>query len=381
MSGHERGNLLLISESYNNAAMYYAIGFLFGDEVMYLHHAAGETLVCSNFERDEAARRSKIRDVLSPDDLGYLELARRESDQHRAYAELVLRLLERYGVHEVTVGPVIPLHVVDHLRARGVSVTCDPAALEGERLVKSADEIAAVETAQRATERAMDKAIEVVAGSESRDGVLVHEGSPLTSERLRAIVDVVLLEEGCFGEGTIIACGTDGAAPHNRGAGALRPNQPIILDLFPRHRELRYFADMTRTVSKGDPGPEIRRMYDVTLRAQELALGLIRPGANGRVVYEAVCRHYEEAGYATSLRDGAFPAKGFIHGLGHGVGLEIHERPSLNRVDSPLEAGHVVTVEPGLYDPRIGGVRIEDLVVVTEDGCRDLTHGERRLVY
>ena len=381
MTASKRGNLLLLSESYHHAAMYYAIGFLFGDTVMYLRHAAGETLVCSSFEREEAARRSKIRDVLTIEDLGYLELTRRDSDPHRVYAEIVLRLLHRYDVRDVTVAPETLLHVVDHLRATGITVTCDPEALDAARIVKSADEIAAIETAQRATEKAMQTAIEVVAGSQVRDGVLMHEGAVLTSERLRAIVDIVLLEHGCSGEGTILACGIDAASPHNRGAGPLRPNQPIVMDIFPRHRELRYYADMTRTVSKGDPGPEIRHMYDATARAHELAMRLIRPHAEGKEIYEAVCRLYEEAGYATSLHGGAFPAAGFIHGLGHGVGLEIHERPSLNRTGSTLEAGHVVTVEPGLYDARIGGVRIEDMVLVTEDGCRDLTHADKRLVY
>jgi Xaa-Pro aminopeptidase len=138
---------------------------------------------------------------------------------------------------------------------------------------------------------------------------------------------------------------------------------------------------MTRTVSKGDPGPEVRRMYETTLRAQEVALELIRPGAGGKAIYEAVCRVYEEAGYATSLRTGTYPETGLIHSLGHGVGLDIHERPGLGRRDETLEVGHVVTVEPGLYDPRIGGVRIEDLVVVTEHGCRNLTRFEKRLIY
>ena len=381
MTEIERGNLLLISESYNNADMYYAIGFLFGDAVMYLRHPAGETLVCSNFERAEAARRSKIRDVITTEDLGYLELARTEADPHRLYAELVLRLLRQYGVDHVTILPSAPVHVVDHLRAGGIVVTCDPAGFENTRAIKSADEITAIETAQRATEHAVRTAIEIVANSESRDGVLTYEGTVLTSERLRAIVDIALLEQGCFGEGTIISCGVECASPHNRGAGPLRPNQPIVMDVFPRHRELRYFADMTRTVSKGDPGPEIRRMYDVTLSAQDLALSLIRPGVNGREVYEAVCRHYEDSGYATSLRTGALPASGFIHGLGHGVGLEVHEQPSMSRTDDTLRTGHVVTVEPGLYDSSIGGVRIEDFVVVTEDGCRNLTQFERRLVY
>jgi Xaa-Pro aminopeptidase len=373
-------NLLLISESYCNADMYHAIGFLFGDPVIYLRHPAGETLVCSNFERDEAARHSKIQDVLSHDDLGALELMREFPNSHQAFAEQVLRLLQRYDVLTITITAHTPVHVVDHLRARGIDVTCDPDALLGDRIVKTPHEIAAIEAAQRATELAAQHATEIIEASVSRNGMLLYEDGPLTSERLRSAIDIGLLEHGCLGEGTIVACGADAASPHNRGAGPIRPNQPIVLDIFPRHQTLRYFADMTRTVCKGDPGPEVRRMYDVTQKAQEHALNLIRPGASGKAIYEAVCRVYEDAGYATSLRTGAYPATGLLHGLGHGVGLDIHERPSLNREDEMLEAGHVVTVEPGLYDPQVGGVRIEDLVVVTEHGCRNLTHFEKRLV-
>lgn len=121
-------------------------------------------------------------------------------------------------------------------------------------------------------------------------------------------------------------------------------------------------------------------MYDTVLGAQELALSLVGPGVNGRAIYEAVCRHFEDAGYATSLRTGSYPERGFIHSLGHGLGLEVHEAPHLRSRDETLEVGHVITVEPGLYDPAIGGVRIEDVVVVTPDGCRNLTRFEKRFV-
>jgi Xaa-Pro aminopeptidase len=376
--GDADGNLLLISESYNNADMYHTIGFLFSDPVIFLRHPAGTTLVCSNFERDEAAKHSKVRDVLSPEDLGSLELL--DWNPHEAYAEQVRRLLRRYDVSDVTITENTPVHVVDYLRAHGVTVTCDPDALLGIRIVKGPEEIAAIEAAQRATEQAMRRAVEIIAASEPRDGVLAYEGATLTAERLRAALDITLLEQECVCDGMITACGPDAASPHNRGTGPLRPNQSIVLDIFPRHKSLRYFADMTRTLSKGDPGPEIRRMYDTTLQAQELALSLIRPGASGKAIYEAVCRLYEEAGYATSLRTGSLPSVGFSHGLGHGVGLEIHEKPGLSRRDDTLAVGHVVTVEPGLYDSRIGGVRIEDMVVVTEDGCRNLTNFEKQLV-
>jgi Xaa-Pro aminopeptidase len=374
------GNLLLISDSYNNADMYHTIGFLFGDPVIYLRHPSGETLVCSNFERDEAARHGKIREVLTPDDLGARELLERFPNRHQAYAEKVLRLLQKYGVTAVTIAADTPVHVVDHLRASGIAVTCDPDVLLGGRIVKTAGEVAAIETAQRATELAARAAIDMIAASEPRDGVLVYEGEVLTSERVRAAIDISLLAQDCLCEGTIVAGGTDSAAPHNRGSGPLRPNQPIVLDIFPRQRTLRYFSDLTRTVSKGDPGPEIRHMYDTTLRAQSLALEMIRPGLSGKELYETVCKLYEDAGYATSLRNGSYPAAGLIHGLGHGVGLEIHERPGAGQRDEVLEVGHILTVEPGLYDSRIGGVRIEDLVVVTEHGCRNLTDFEKRLV-
>jgi Xaa-Pro aminopeptidase len=372
---------LLISDSFTNADMFHTIGFLFGDPVIYLRHASGETLVCSNFERDEAARHSKVSDVLTPDDLGARELMERLPNRHEAYAEQVLRLLGRYDVARVTVTNDAPVSVVDHLRAHGIAVTCNPDVLLHTRLVKTQEELRAIEAAQRATEIAAQHAVQIVQDSVSHDGVLVYEGETLTSERLRAAIDMALLEQSCMGEGTIVACGSDAAAPHNRGSGPLRPNRPIVLDIFPRHLTLRYFADMTRTVSKGDPGPEIRQMYDLTLRAQEVAFQLIRPGASGKAIHEAVCRVYDDAGYATSLRTGSFPKTGFIHGLGHGVGLDIHERPRLNPQEATLEAGNVVTVEPGLYDPRVGGVRIEDLVVVTEHGCRNLTSFEKRLIY
>jgi Xaa-Pro aminopeptidase len=376
--GDANCNLLLISESYNNADMYYTIGFLFSDPVIFLRHPAGTTLVCSNFERDEAAKHSKVRDVLSPEDLGSRELL--DWNPHEAYAEQVLRLLRRYDVTDVTITENTRVHVVDYLRAHGVTVRCDPDVLLAARIVKGPEEIAAIEAAQRATERAMRRAIDMIAASEPRDGVLVYEGATLTAERLRAAIDIIFLEQDCLAEGTITACGRDAAAPHNVGTGPLLPNQPIVLDIFPRHKSRRYFADMTRTVSKGDPGAEIRRMYDTTLRAQEVALDLIRPGASGKAIYEAACRVYEEAGYATSLRTDSLPSDGFIHSLGHGVGLEIHERPSLGRRDDTLAVGNVVTVEPGLYDARIGGVRIEDLVVVTENGNRNLTNFEKQLL-
>ncbi len=379
MSNADRA-LLLISDSVNNADMYHAIGFLFGDPVLYLRAAGQETLVCTSFEVEEARRHSRVSNVLSPLSLGFDKLRVQFPNRHEAYAEMVRRLLEAQAISAVTVTDDAPISVVDYLRGHGVDVVCDPDVLVEERKIKRPDEIAAIEVAQRATEKAMRRAIDLIAGSEVRDGMLFHEGRPLTSEDLQMAADAVFLAERCLYEGIIAACGVDAASPHNRGSGPLRAGAPIVLDIFPRHAKLRYYSDMTRTVSKGDPGPEIRRMYDTTDRALEAALAVIAAGVSGKDVYETCCRVYEAAGYPTSLRAGVIPPTGFIHSLGHGVGLEIHEGPGMIQHDETLREGHVVTVEPGLYDPAIGGVRIEDIVVVTADGCRNLTNFEKVLV-
>jgi len=374
------GNLLLVAESYANSDMYSTIRFLFSDPVIYLRHTAGETLVCSGFERDEAARHGRVPDVRAFDEFGYAALLRTSARPYQAFAALVQTVLERAGVREVTVTNDAPVYIVDHLRAAGIMVHCDPEALLTARISKGEHELAAMETVQRITELAMDAAIGMITAAKPVGDALVLEGQPLTSERVRAAIDAIFLAAGCVAEGTIVAGGIQSAAPHNAGSGTLRPCQPIVLDIFPRHKELRYYADMTRTVSKGDPGPEIARMYEATRQAQDLAISLIAPGADGRAIYEAVCRQYEAAGYGTTLRDGNYPAAGFIHGLGHGLGLEVHERPGMGRSSDLLAEGHVVTVEPGLYDPAIGGVRIEDVVVVTGNGCRNLTRYAKTLI-
>ncbi|HVC83083.1 MAG TPA: Xaa-Pro peptidase family protein [Chloroflexota bacterium] len=381
MSAEDRA-LLLIGDSTNNADMYHAIGFLFGDPVIYLRAGDHETLVCSGFEAEEARRHSRIADVRSylDPDLGYQRARAASLPHHLAMAEVARQLLESAGASAATVPDTIPLSTVDYLRARGIEVICDPEVKARERLVKRPDEIAAIEGTQRATEKAMRRAIDLIAGSEPRAGFLFHQDRPLTAEDLQLAIDQVFLEERCLAEGTITSGGTDTASPHHRGAGHLRAAAPIVLDIFPRHKDTRYFADMTRTVSKGDPGPAIRGMFEATLRAQEAALALIADGVSGKNVYEAACRVFEDAGYPTSLRTGGIPATGFIHGLGHGVGLEIHEGPRMSFHDETLHEGQIVTVEPGLYDPAIGGVRIEDLVVVTGDGCRNLTRFEKVLV-
>ncbi|MDD1669806.1 MAG: Xaa-Pro peptidase family protein, partial [Methanomicrobiales archaeon] len=232
--------------------------------------------------------------------------------------------------------------------------------------------IAAIARVQEATEAAMGGAISSIRSARVRKGVLYRGKNPLTSEILQREVAVALLERGCRAVDTIIACGGDSAIPHMRGSGPLREGEPVILDIFPQDEETGYTADMSRTVVKGEPTPEIRDMFEAVLGAQSLAMDLARPGATGAEVHGKVVDYFRERGYGSTT-------KGFIHNLGHGVGLEVHELPTLGPAGGELAAGNVITLEPGLYEPGTGGVRLEDLGVVTADGFRDLTRLAKEL--
>jgi len=189
-----------------------------------------------------------------------------------------------------------------------------------------------------------------------------------------------------FTVGAICAPGAQAAYPHQIGTGPLHEGEPIVMDIFPQHKQTRYWADMTRTVSKGQPSAEIRKIYDVVKRAQDAGMKALRAGVTGREVHELVEDIIWQAGYDTmrpgQKKDPSDPTpRGFIHSTGHGVGLEIHEAPAISRSGTrPLVAGDVVTIEPGVYDPIIGGVRLEDMLVITDSGARNLTQAPRELV-
>ncbi|MFB6082990.1 MAG: M24 family metallopeptidase [Halorientalis sp.] len=296
-------------------------------------------------------------------------------------------LAER-GVESVAVPSRFPLATAEGLREHGIAVR-DPETppvgrggtdvIEDIRATKTDAEIDHVRAAQKANEAAMRAAEELLAAATVEDGRLHHEGEPLTSERVKEEIEVTLLREGCALDETIVACGADAADPHDRGSGPLAADEPVIVDIFPRDKTSSYHADMTRTFVVGDPGDEIRAWYDLTAEAKRAALSAIEPGATGADVHDAVCDVYEDAGEPT-LRSDETTETGFIHNTGHGVGLDVHEQPLVGPGGDELEPGHVVTVEPGLYDPEVGGVRIEDIVVVTEDGYENLTDYPERLV-
>jgi Xaa-Pro aminopeptidase len=276
---------------------------------------------------------------------------------------------------------VVPAHFgvvyADELRARGITLTPDGKLFDGLRRTKTEEEISNIEKTQRSIEAACAHCVGILEEAEiGEDFVLNWRGEVLTSELLRAEIDVELLRRGCAADGTIVAGGPQAADPHERGHGPLKAGESIIIDIFPLDLSTRYYSDMTRTFVKGEPNDGLQEMYDAVLESQEAAISMIRAGVNGRDVHRKVAEMLHEAGYKTNVHDqedGKPLTEGFFHGTGHGVGLEIHEAPRVSQVDEKLISGDVISIEPGVYDPKVGGVRIEDLVAVTEGGCRNLT--------
>jgi Xaa-Pro aminopeptidase len=274
---------------------------------------------------------------------------------------------------DLSVPASFPLGTADPLRERGLSATAETEEIvTGIRAAKTDDELEAIRTAQRANEAAMARAEELLrTATVADDGTLRHDRDPLTSERVAESIEVTLLREGCALDETIVACGSDAADPHDRGSGPLAAGESIIVDIFPRDKATGYHSDMTRTFVKGEASDELRAWHDVTDEARAAALSAVEPGATGTEVHDVVCDVYESAGHPT-LRSDPSTETGFIHSTGHGVGLDVHELPRVSPGGGELEPGHVITIEPGLYDPAVGGVRIEDIVVVTEDGHENL---------
>ena len=378
--------LLFYGDSYRFPDIYHTIRFLAPDPQIVLEQDGEIVMLTNSLEEGRAHKQSRATKIHNVDEFGSRELLAGGMKPQLVTATVIERFLTSRGLKAVTVPPSFPLGLADALRAKGLALAVADD-VERRRRAKRDDEIAALEATQRATEEAWKIGVDAIARSTvGTDRMLMLNGAVLTAERVRALVEGALLERGCLAESTIIAPGTQAADPHMIGTGPIRANEAVVMDIFPQHKETRYFADMTRTVSKGAPPPEIVKMYEVVKRAQDAGIQALRPGITGREVHELVEDIIFAAGYDT-LRAGQKHdpndpvTRGFIHGTGHGVGLEIHEAPGVGRSGtSPLEIGDVVTVEPGLYDPEVGGVRLEDMLVITAAGSRNLTRAPRQLV-
>jgi Xaa-Pro aminopeptidase len=361
-----------------NAALYRRIRFLVGDPVVLLEveTASGgmhATLILRDIELDRARANARVDQAACPRD--FEPKSGLSGDRETATAQAAAECLLRQGVQTVMADRTLPLIYVEILKRAGISVQCDVEWGVIERRQKDDQEIAAIERAQNVTEQVMRQACETVANAKAdATGALSVDGQPLTSERMRSMIDRWLIDLAFTNPESIVAGGPIGADCHHHGHGQLFTEQPIIVDIFPRDKSTLYNGDCTRTVVHGKIPDIVQRMHAGVVAAKQAATDAVRAGVTGHAVHQATSQMIRNHGFAMGLPG---PSDGpnytaMTHGTGHGLGLEVHEPPLLADGGVELVVGDVVTIEPGLYCRAIGGVRLEDMVLVTVDGCRNL---------
>ena len=361
---------LIVAASDGDPNLLYATRFFAPDPFIFFQHRGRKYLVMSDLELDRARRQAAVDGVLA---LGSIEAELKKRKTHNIDTAAVLQhLFARRKIGSVLVPTNFPLGLADRLRRLSIRVVSSVQAFFPEREIKNQDEILHITRAQRAAEAGLEAAIAMIRESTISRGWLYQGMAKLTSEMVRERIVATTMRHGCLASHTIVACGEQGCDPHEVGQGPLRAHRPIILDIFPRSQSSGYWGDITRTIVKGRADEPIKQLYAAVLAAQSMALGQIRAGTRGDAIHQAILDEFERRGFQTGVQNGRM--QGFFHGTGHGVGLEIHEMPRLSpRGQTALRMGHVVTVEPGLYYSGLGGVRLEDLIVVSEKGFRNLT--------
>lgn len=363
-------NILLYADSESSANVLYATKFFCPDPFIFIRTAKGRRIfVMSDLEIDRARRQSNAHRVLSLS--VYAEKAKARYRRTPGPAEIIAVVLRDLRIRGVRVPDEFPAGIADRLRKLGTGVTVVSGPFFTERITKSEAEVQEIRKTMAATEKGLRAAMEVLRRSSIRNGWVVYRSKRLTAEALREVINGTIFDQGCVPKHTIVAPGRCGCDPHDVGSGPVRAHQPLIFDVFPRSEKSGYFADITRTVVKGRAPEEIKKMYSAVKAGQALGVRLIKPGVKTRVIHRAILDLFEKRGFRTGKIDGRM--QGFFHGTGHGLGLDIHEPPRIAINNLVLRRGMVVTVEPGLYYYPLGGMRIEDTVLVDTGGARNLT--------
>lgn len=352
---------LIIAASEKDSDMFYAVGISTPDPFIWLEADGKTKIYINSLEFGRAQKEATVDEVIN--DSRFKE---------ESFSARLASILKENGIGKVIVPGTMEIRYVKMLESGNIEIEIKSGTFFEKRKIKSEEEIEKIAKVQEVAERSMAKAIEMIRESKAGEGnKLYYQGEVLTSELVREAMHIELLKGGCGFEPSIVACGEQSADPHQMGKGPLFAGLPIVIDIFPKSYESKYFADITRTVVKGKASSEIKKMYQIVLEAQKKAINEIKPGIKAGTLDVSICEYFEEHGFETVFIGNP---KGFIHNTGHGLGMDIHEGPSIRKTSEEiLEVGNVFTIEPGLYYPGIGGVRIEDLVVVTADGARNLT--------
>ena len=362
--------LLLVAASDTDANMLYATQFFAPDPFVFFQHRGRKYMVMSDLEIDRAKKQAEVDQVLSLSQYQRRLRARRGSGG--GVADVLDCVFKERHIRALAVPANFPTLLADELRKRRFKLTVRKDPFFPGREKKSADEVRKIEASLRAAEAGLQAGIDLLKKARiGRDRYLYINGRRLTSEAVKSTVNTTIMAQGWVPSHTIIAGGDQCCDPHNEGHGPLKAHTSVIFDIFPRSQKTGYFGDLSRTVVRGRASERLKEAYATVRAGQELGFRAIRDGADGHAIHRQILDLFTQKGFPTGKIDGRM--QGFFHGTGHGLGLDIHEPPRIGAVQSFLKTGHVVTVEPGLYYLGIGGVRLEDVVVVTARGNRNLT--------
>ena len=368
-------DVLIYGDTMRSPELRHEVPVLIPDGFLYAEKDGRRVVILHSLEIPRVREDVPELEIVPLEQLGLDELFAQGLKGWQVELEIAVRGCRELGIQHAVVPASFPLGHADHLRANGIDVTVERDLFNHRRRAKSATEIAGIRRAQRACEAALDASRELLRRAQPNGGELELDGEPLTSERIKRVIEDVFADHDVEGGDMIVAHGAQTAVGHDMGSGQIAPNEPIVFDLFPKDRATGCYSDMTRTYVVGEPSDEVKEWHALVKHALETSTAGVKPGVNGRTLFEQVCEQFHAAGYKTQLNKDPDEVleDGFFHSLGHGVGLEVHELPSLGRAGQDLVPGDVVTIEPGLYRSGRGGVRLEDIVLVTHAGHEVLT--------
>jgi Xaa-Pro aminopeptidase len=375
-------DVLIYGDTMRVPELRHEVPVMIPDPFLYAENGGRRIVVLHSLEIPRVREEAPELEIIAIEQLGSDELLASGMQFWEVELELAVRACRELEIQSAAVPAGFPVGHADHLRANGVELTVDRDLFDNRRRSKNETELRGIRNAQSACEAALDASRDLLRRAQANGGGLELDGEPLTCERIKRVIEDVFADHGVEGSDMIVAHGPQTAVGHDMGSGQIAPNEPIVFDLFPRDKATGCYSDMTRTYVVGEPSEELQEWYRLVKEALDSSTSQIRPGANGRKLYEDVCEIFQAAGYKTQLNKepGEVLEDGFFHGLGHGVGLEVHEQPSMSRVGQDLAVGDVITVEPGLYRQGFGGLRLEDIVLVTEEGYELLTDYPYELV-
>jgi Xaa-Pro aminopeptidase len=368
-------DLLLYGDTLRSPELRHEVPVAIPDPFLYAEKADRRAVILHSLEIPRVREDAPQLEIVPLEQLGSDELFAQGMQSWEIELEVAVRACRELGIEKATVPPTFPVGHADHLRANGIEIVVDCDLFDNRRRSKNETELAGIRRAQRACEAALDAARQLMRTAQANGAGLEVDGEPLTCERIKRAIEEVFADHDVEGSDMIVSHGAQTAVGHNAGSGQIAPNEPIVFDLFPRDKATGCYSDMTRTYVVGEPSDEVKEWYALVKEALESSTAGVRPGVNGNALFREVCDRFQQAGYKTQLskEPGEVLEDGFFHSLGHGVGLELHELPYMGRTGHDLVPGDVITIEPGLYRSGYGGVRLEDIVVVTADGHEVIT--------